>query len=411
MAILDPTNASGAEAAHHSAAYSGGAPVSAADCGASTASTSSSSFDELLMGLGCGLQNASRSSLLSAATDTQDSIQDESATNDDKPRPGAVQNPAPCGHNTWDNVRIKKGNHSLRCRLCQKQWKVHHSFFTRCNLFLKGRCDLGASCSQVHVYQYKEGLKERRGRFGDGVLEGVPVKILEGHGMLSKRKMARVESCSDEDEKARKLHPTVSQGSSSSQNTPPPKSPAESGAGFTPSAAQLKMPNGMAPGMMLPGMAQQMSHLNAMASPLAAAHAAAALRQPMAMPMMGGAGMGNPAQLQNAAAMSALTGVDLTTVLAVQQMNQMKQLSDVMAVMQLSASNANAANLAASMGLGQLGAMHGIGLPGSVGTVLPSPFAAQASAAGTPPFGNAAAASDPAALLMQQAAQNLQAGR
>eukprot|EP01059_Diplonema_ambulator_P003010 TRINITY_DN12662_c0_g1_i1.p1 TRINITY_DN12662_c0_g1~~TRINITY_DN12662_c0_g1_i1.p1 ORF type:complete len:262 (+),score=35.69 TRINITY_DN12662_c0_g1_i1:53-838(+) len=89
----------------------------------------------------------------------------------------------PCGHNDWDNVRIKKGNHSLRCRVCQSQWRVHHSCFSRCIPFLKGRCELGASCPNVHLNQYKEGLADRRKRFGDVVLTGVPEKILSSHGI------------------------------------------------------------------------------------------------------------------------------------------------------------------------------------------------------------------------------------
>eukprot|EP01064_Diplonema_japonicum_P005034 TRINITY_DN1333_c13_g1_i1.p1 TRINITY_DN1333_c13_g1~~TRINITY_DN1333_c13_g1_i1.p1 ORF type:complete len:279 (+),score=55.25 TRINITY_DN1333_c13_g1_i1:77-838(+) len=94
-----------------------------------------------------------------------------------------IKHEQPCLHNDWDNVRIKKGNHSLRCRECQAQWRVHHSYFTRCIPFLKGRCDLGMKCPNVHLNQYKEGLEERRKRFGDTVLTGVPGKILCSHGI------------------------------------------------------------------------------------------------------------------------------------------------------------------------------------------------------------------------------------
>ena len=91
--------------------------------------------------------------------------------------------PCPCDHNDWDSVRIKKGNHSLRCRVCQKKWKVHHSFFTRCTRFANARCTKGAKCGLVHIHCFKEGLRARLEKFGDDILENVPAQVLDLHGL------------------------------------------------------------------------------------------------------------------------------------------------------------------------------------------------------------------------------------
>ena len=93
--------------------------------------------------------------------------------------------PRPCQHNEWDNVRIKKGTHSLRCRVCQHQWKVGHASISRCSAFAQSSCRLGSSCRFVHIHQFKESLRQRSARFGEAVLENVPSKVLEGHGIAN----------------------------------------------------------------------------------------------------------------------------------------------------------------------------------------------------------------------------------
>eukprot|EP01060_Flectonema_neradi_P000584 TRINITY_DN1035_c3_g1_i1.p2 TRINITY_DN1035_c3_g1~~TRINITY_DN1035_c3_g1_i1.p2 ORF type:complete len:159 (+),score=30.73 TRINITY_DN1035_c3_g1_i1:56-532(+) len=84
----------------------------------------------------------------------------------------------PCHHNSWDNVRIKKGINALRCRICQVQWRLHHSQFTRCKKFndhSNGGCT--SDCADLHIHQFKETLAERKERFGNKVLNGVPLQI------------------------------------------------------------------------------------------------------------------------------------------------------------------------------------------------------------------------------------------
>eukprot|EP00756_Hemistasia_phaeocysticola_P040892 Hpha_TRINITY_DN16889_c1_g2::TRINITY_DN16889_c1_g2_i1::g.148261::m.148261 len=68
-------------------------------------------------------------------------------------------NTAPCSHNMWDSVRIKRGYVILRCRQCSTQWRVEVSQLatTRCQSFDAGTCD-ESSCEELHIFRRK--LKE-----------------------------------------------------------------------------------------------------------------------------------------------------------------------------------------------------------------------------------------------------------
>eukprot|EP01059_Diplonema_ambulator_P011103 TRINITY_DN21071_c0_g1_i1.p1 TRINITY_DN21071_c0_g1~~TRINITY_DN21071_c0_g1_i1.p1 ORF type:complete len:326 (+),score=98.20 TRINITY_DN21071_c0_g1_i1:42-980(+) len=88
-----------------------------------------------------------------------------------------VNSRCPCPHNSWDNVRAKKGGATLRCRVCQTQWKTSLSELTRCNAFIKGQCVLERNCPNVHVHGKKQSLSERVDRFGAGVLVRVPKHV------------------------------------------------------------------------------------------------------------------------------------------------------------------------------------------------------------------------------------------
>ncbi|KAJ9437822.1 hypothetical protein DIPPA_26178 [Diplonema papillatum] len=79
----------------------------------------------------------------------------------------------PCPHNSWDNVRIKKGITTLRCRQCQTQWKASHSKIQRCKDFVDGTCT-NADCSLVHIHPFKQNLHERVNAHGKSVLRNVP---------------------------------------------------------------------------------------------------------------------------------------------------------------------------------------------------------------------------------------------
>ena len=85
----------------------------------------------------------------------------------------------PCPHNSWDNVRAKKGGATLRCRVCQVQWKTSLSDLTRCTAFMKGQCNLDKNCSNIHVHGKKQSLTERVDKFGNDVLVRVPRHVAQ----------------------------------------------------------------------------------------------------------------------------------------------------------------------------------------------------------------------------------------
>eukprot|EP01064_Diplonema_japonicum_P026743 TRINITY_DN3826_c0_g1_i1.p1 TRINITY_DN3826_c0_g1~~TRINITY_DN3826_c0_g1_i1.p1 ORF type:complete len:151 (+),score=8.87 TRINITY_DN3826_c0_g1_i1:51-455(+) len=69
-----------------------------------------------------------------------------------------------CEHNLWDNVRVCKGRMTLRCRTCQKQWRVPVEMVwhgLRCASFDSGVCLTGDSCGKLHVFHRKVSLEER----------------------------------------------------------------------------------------------------------------------------------------------------------------------------------------------------------------------------------------------------------
>ena len=72
-----------------------------------------------------------------------------------------VQLERPCGHNSWDNVRIKRGWLVLRCRLCHSQWRQRPTEITRCNAFSEGNCPNSTQCPNLHVHHIKHTKAQR----------------------------------------------------------------------------------------------------------------------------------------------------------------------------------------------------------------------------------------------------------
>ena len=83
----------------------------------------------------------------------------------------------PCDHNTWDNVRARKGAVTLRCRTCQSQWRVLLQSVRRCPHFDTGRCQKAGQCAKLHVFRSKQSLNQRVQSFGDQVLNRVPAHV------------------------------------------------------------------------------------------------------------------------------------------------------------------------------------------------------------------------------------------
>eukprot|EP01064_Diplonema_japonicum_P028403 TRINITY_DN4352_c0_g1_i1.p1 TRINITY_DN4352_c0_g1~~TRINITY_DN4352_c0_g1_i1.p1 ORF type:complete len:481 (+),score=137.05 TRINITY_DN4352_c0_g1_i1:59-1444(+) len=77
----------------------------------------------------------------------------------------------PCVHNNWDNVRVKKGFITLRCRVCQEQWKTETEKVRKClNFFQSGSCVKGTLCPNPHIHRYKQSLAKRKMIFGQELL-------------------------------------------------------------------------------------------------------------------------------------------------------------------------------------------------------------------------------------------------
>eukprot|EP00756_Hemistasia_phaeocysticola_P029283 Hpha_TRINITY_DN16222_c1_g7::TRINITY_DN16222_c1_g7_i1::g.11267::m.11267 len=105
--------------------------------------------------------------------------------------PQSTHGPPPCPHNSWDNVRMKKGQVFLRCRECEVQWRLPGDAINRCASFISaGGCSVGAACPLMHLHPRKQSLNERIAKHGPGVLErtgqqGVDRMVLTLHRAAS----------------------------------------------------------------------------------------------------------------------------------------------------------------------------------------------------------------------------------
>eukprot|EP00756_Hemistasia_phaeocysticola_P002597 Hpha_TRINITY_DN11768_c0_g1::TRINITY_DN11768_c0_g1_i2::g.31670::m.31670 len=74
----------------------------------------------------------------------------------------AVHINRPCEHNSWDNVRIRRGWVVLRCRICDAKWRQRPRCTERCYDFLSPEgCPRGENCKQLHVHHTKRTAEER----------------------------------------------------------------------------------------------------------------------------------------------------------------------------------------------------------------------------------------------------------
>ena len=98
-------------------------------------------------------------------------IATEKSTN---PTPPVVATSRACNHNTWDNVRTKKGQVFLRCRVCDSQWRTPVETLDRCSVFNTPAGCPSDPCPQLHLHARKQSLSERVALHGSTVLERVP---------------------------------------------------------------------------------------------------------------------------------------------------------------------------------------------------------------------------------------------
>eukprot|EP01059_Diplonema_ambulator_P025710 TRINITY_DN427_c0_g1_i1.p1 TRINITY_DN427_c0_g1~~TRINITY_DN427_c0_g1_i1.p1 ORF type:complete len:276 (+),score=50.29 TRINITY_DN427_c0_g1_i1:101-829(+) len=80
----------------------------------------------------------------------------------------AVMSCMPCKHNNWDNVRVVRGLMTLRCRVCQLQWRAPVGMVWEalyCVYYrTQGGCKKGRQCCRLHINGRKlsEAARERR---------------------------------------------------------------------------------------------------------------------------------------------------------------------------------------------------------------------------------------------------------
>eukprot|EP01060_Flectonema_neradi_P025936 TRINITY_DN3479_c1_g2_i1.p1 TRINITY_DN3479_c1_g2~~TRINITY_DN3479_c1_g2_i1.p1 ORF type:complete len:185 (+),score=30.61 TRINITY_DN3479_c1_g2_i1:66-620(+) len=70
----------------------------------------------------------------------------------------------PCNHNSWDNIRAKRGCMTLRCRDCQQKWKAEAACLRRCRTFANGNCKL-PNCPKTHIHRFKQSVENRIASF------------------------------------------------------------------------------------------------------------------------------------------------------------------------------------------------------------------------------------------------------
>ena len=77
----------------------------------------------------------------------------------------AAEKQKPCTHNSWENVRVRRGRMCIRCRVCQRQWTCGSQLAwqaMRCRSFLtREGCHLGDSCTKLHFNRRKQQQHER----------------------------------------------------------------------------------------------------------------------------------------------------------------------------------------------------------------------------------------------------------
>eukprot|EP01059_Diplonema_ambulator_P033321 TRINITY_DN6903_c0_g1_i2.p1 TRINITY_DN6903_c0_g1~~TRINITY_DN6903_c0_g1_i2.p1 ORF type:complete len:157 (+),score=31.65 TRINITY_DN6903_c0_g1_i2:124-594(+) len=99
-----------------------------------------------------------------------------------------------CDHNHWDNVRVHKLMMTLRCRVCEKQWRapvVEVWGRLRCSAYDRGQCPKGTRCLLLHVAQKKAPLERRVRSHGVAVLKGVNQKKADRlYAKAARRSMA-----------------------------------------------------------------------------------------------------------------------------------------------------------------------------------------------------------------------------
>eukprot|EP01059_Diplonema_ambulator_P004576 TRINITY_DN14299_c0_g1_i1.p1 TRINITY_DN14299_c0_g1~~TRINITY_DN14299_c0_g1_i1.p1 ORF type:complete len:226 (+),score=44.49 TRINITY_DN14299_c0_g1_i1:70-678(+) len=111
--------------------------------------------------------------------------------------------PRCCAVNSFDNVRVMRGQMTIRCRMCERKLRVQVERVKawKCESFWsKGECENGDRCELLHLHFRKRNLKERVEVHGSQVLEpviraqGCPLKDPGVLALLTKMRKSPAES-------------------------------------------------------------------------------------------------------------------------------------------------------------------------------------------------------------------------
>ena len=126
----------------------------------SGAQESEDGLDDILNNLGSSDSDQGTPSCeLSFAMDLDRTISNVSAMTETK-----KTSEPPCNHNSWDNIRAKRGCMTLRCRDCQLKWKAEAACLRRCRTFANGNCKL-VNCPKTHIHRFKQSVENRIASF------------------------------------------------------------------------------------------------------------------------------------------------------------------------------------------------------------------------------------------------------
>jgi len=74
----------------------------------------------------------------------------------------------PCSHNTWEDLRTRRGRRILRCSQCKAKWRcyVTSQVYRVCTDYEQGQCCRGESCDRIHIVASHRKMEEGRWRIG-----------------------------------------------------------------------------------------------------------------------------------------------------------------------------------------------------------------------------------------------------
>eukprot|EP01064_Diplonema_japonicum_P039486 TRINITY_DN990_c3_g1_i1.p1 TRINITY_DN990_c3_g1~~TRINITY_DN990_c3_g1_i1.p1 ORF type:complete len:226 (+),score=38.04 TRINITY_DN990_c3_g1_i1:80-679(+) len=112
---------------------------------------------------------------LRATPDSQASLSTESSAKSDS----TCREATPCcDHNDWDNVRVNKKVMTLRCRVCQKQWRMRVEVVWntwKCEVYSSNNGKCHSDCKKLHINYRKQNLETRFQIHGQVVIDHVRV--------------------------------------------------------------------------------------------------------------------------------------------------------------------------------------------------------------------------------------------